>query len=360
MNKSLRKHKQHTHEALLRYARMLGFGEIYHRIDPKSKLQSIIAVHNTLRGPAIGGCRFYAYTSYAHALKDVLLLSSMMTVKNAACGLPHGGAKAVIIVPREHYHRKALFNAFGDFVNDLNGRYITAMDVGTTNQDMDHIAERTPHVIGSTKTDPLQEDPSPYTAKGIMRCIQAAVKFKYQRDTLEGLTFAIQGAGKVGFPLAKYLFSLGGKIYISDTHQPVLEQLADEAQATIVPPEKIYDIDCNVFSPCAMGGTLTFETASRLRCNIVIGSANNQLAHRKVGNILHERGILYGPDFIVNAGGVIQAASVYDYHDLSIANQKIDKLYDQLYKVFERSEQQQIPTIDVAYQMAYENLKGRT
>ncbi|OGO90130.1 MAG: leucine dehydrogenase [Coxiella sp. RIFCSPHIGHO2_12_FULL_42_15] len=356
MSTSLRKHKQHTHEALMRYARMLGFGEIRHRIDPKSKLQSIIAVHNTIRGPAIGGCRFYAYRFYSQALKDVLRLASMMTVKNAACGLPHGGAKAVIMTPRENYDRKTLFNAFGDFVNELDGKYITAMDVGTTNQDMDYIAERTTHVIGALQTDALQENPSPYTAKGILRCIQAAVKFKYQRDSLEGLKFAIQGAGNVGFSLAKYLFSLGGKIYVCDTNPTVLEQLADETHAIIVSTEHIYDVDCHVFSPCALGGILTFETAHRLRCNIIIGSANNQLAHRKVGALLHERGILYGPDFIVNAGGVIQAASVYDYHDINIANQKIDKLYDQLYKVFERSKQQQVSPVDVAYQMAFENL----
>lgn len=348
--------KQHSYEALMRYARMLGFGEIHHRMDPKTKLQAIIAVHNTVRGPALGGCRFYVYRSYGHALQDALRLSSMMTVKNAACDLPHGGAKAVIMVPRGPFDRRTLFNAFGDFVNDLDGVYITAMDVGTTNQDMDFIAERTQHVIGAIGMDALQEDPSPYTAKGLLRCIQAAIKFKYQRDTLEGLTFAIQGAGKVGFPLAKYIHSLGGKIIACDMNIKVLEQLADETQARIVAPDEIFAVNCNVFSPCALGGTLTFESVQRLQCDIIAGSANNQLAHRKVGYLLHELDILYAPDFIVNAGGVIQAASVHDYHDITIANKKIDALYDRLYKLFERAHRENRPPVDIAYQIAFENL----
>lgn len=358
MKMTARHTKIYSHEALMRYARLLGFGDIHYRLDPKTKLNAIIAVHNTVRGPAIGGCRFYPYRTYAHALKDVLRLSSMMTVKNAACGLPHGGAKSVIITPPGPFDRKALFNAFGDFVNDLGGTYITAMDVGTTNQDMDDIAERTSHVIGSVRTDVLQEDPSPYTAKGILRGIQAAAKFKLKRDSLEHLTVAIQGAGKVGATLAKLLYDLGARVTISDVDANKIEALRQTVPVKVVSSQEIMLTDSDVFSPCALGGTLTFDTVNHLRCKIVAGCANNQLSHRQVATQLHHLGILYAPDFIINAGGVIQAASVHDYHDIDIANHKIDQLYDRLYTLFERAEREQLPTNEVAYQIAYENLRS--
>lgn len=350
------KPKQYSHEALLRYARMLGFGDLHYRIDTKSGLQAIIAVHSTLRGPAIGGCRFYSYPSYGQALKDALRLASMMTVKAAACDLPHGGAKAVIIVPKQKYDRKNIFKAFGDFVNDLNGDYITAMDVGTTTEDMDAIAENTPHVIGSIKADAIQEDPSPYTAIGILRGIQAAVKFKYNQNTLTGLKVAIQGLGKVGFNLARHLYQLGAEIIASDISQENIQRLLNEFNAKIVEPNEIASVDCDIFSPCALGGTLSVETVTHLHARIVAGCANNQLTHRKVSQIMHERKILYAPDFIINSGGLIQAASIHDYHDVDIANDKINKLYDKLYALFERAEIQGMTTTDVAYQIAYENL----
>lgn len=340
----------------MRYARALGFGNIHYRIDATSGLHAIVAIHNIKRGPAIGGCRFYPYHSYSHAFKDVLRLASMMTIKNAACALPHGGAKAVVIKPAGAFDRKKLFNAFGDFVHELNGDYITAMDVGTTNADMDSIAERTPHVIGANLNDPMHGDPSPYTATGIFRGIQAAVKFKYHRDSLSGLTVAIQGAGKVGYHLAAQLHASGVKIIACDTHFEATQALVTAFNATIVKPEAIYDQDCDIFSPCALGGTLTLENAVKIKAAIIAGAANNQLSHRKVGHILHHRNILYLPDFIVNAGGVIQAASVHDYHDVEIANKKIDQLYDQLYSIFQRAEAANQPTIDIAYQIAIENL----
>lgn len=358
MKMTARHTKIYSHEALMRYARQLGFGDIHYRLDPKTKLNAIIAVHNTVRGPAIGGCRFYPYRTYAHALKDVLRLSSMMTVKNAACGLPHGGAKSVIITPPGEFDRKALFNAFGDFVNDLGGTYITAMDVGTTNQDMDDIAERTPHVIGSVRTDVLQEDPSPYTAKGVLRGIQAAVRFKLKRESLENLTVAIQGAGKVGSTLARLLYDLGARVTISDVDQSKVHALRDTLPVKIVSPEEIMLTPCEVFSPCALGGTLTHDSVAQLNCDIIAGCANNQLAHRQVATQLQQRDILYAPDFIINAGGVIQAASVHDYHDIDIANRKIDQLYDRLLSVFERAEREQRSTNAVAYQIAYENLRS--
>lgn len=352
--------KHHSFDAIMRYSRILGFGNIHYRIDSATGLRSIIAIHSTKLGPAIGGCRFYPYERYTQALKDVLRLASMMTVKNAACGLAHGGGKAVIIKPKGNFDRHKLFNSFGDFVNDLNGSYITAMDVGTTNRDMDFIAERTPHVIGATRHDIVQEDPSPYTAKGIFLGIRAAVKFKYNSDSLQGMTVALQGIGKVGYHLAKHLHGLGAKIIACDVNEEAIEKLKSELDVTIVPPSEIFNVDCDIFSPCALGGTLTMDTVNKLRAKIIAGCANNQLAHSKVGRLLHERGVLYVPDFIVNAGGVIQAASVHDYHDIDIANRKIDKLYENLLTLFERAKTTNLPTVDVAYQIARENLLGQS
>ena len=350
-------HHHHTHEGLMRYARMLGFGDIHIRIDSNTGLHAIIAIHSTKRGPAIGGCRFYSYSSIDLALKDAIQLSYMMTLKAAFTNLPHGGAKAVILKPSTTItNRKALFRSFGDFVHDINGRYITAMDIGTTTQDMDIIAECTPHVIGAAGTDKLQSDPSPFTSRGIFLGIKAAAKFKLNRDTIEGLHVVIQGGGKTAYNLARLLNQAGVTISMCDTRLEVTQQFADEFQARVVSPEKIYDVPCDIFSPCAIGGVINLNTLNRLQTSIIAGSANNQLAHRKYGIIAHQRGFLYVPDYVINAGGLIQAASVHDYHNIDIANQLIDNLYDCLLKLFDRSVKENIPTTEVADLMAKEKL----
>ena len=355
MRQNLQK-KSPAIDAVMRYARRLGFGDIHHVVCTKTQLNAIIAVHDTTLGPAIGGCRFYNYPNYTNALTDALRLSSMMTFKNAACGLAHGGGKTVVQVPRGPYCRQALFERLGDFIQNINGRYITAMDVGTTNKDMDAIARRTPHVIGASQSDPLQSDPSPFTARGVFRGIQAAVKTVWQTDTLENLTVAIQGVGKVGHHLARQLYALGAKIIVCDTNTEATDQLADECDATIVAPDQIMQVNCDIFSPCAFGGSINQQAVRQLTAKVIAGCANNQLAHRNVGRTLHERGILYAPDFMINAGGVIQAASIHDYHDIAVANKKIDCLYDHLIEVFERAQHENIPTTEVGYQIAFERL----
>lgn len=345
--------KHLRHSSLLRYARVLGFGDIHFKMDPTTGLRSIIAVHSTQRGPAIGGCRFYEYTSEDYALKDVLRLAYMMTLKAAVCDLNHGGAKAVIIKPKIIKDRKLLFQSFGDFVHELNGRYITAMDVGTSTHDMDVIAERTPHVIGQTH----QGDPSPYTAKGIFRCIQAAAKFKLNRDNLDGLHIALQGAGKVATYLAELLHQEGAKISACDINIDAIENLKTKYQANIIPIEKIYDIDCDIFAPCALGGTINHETIERIKAPIIAGAANNQLAHRKYATLLHQKKVLYAPDYVINAGGLIQAASLHDYNDLDLANKLIDELHDRILTIFERSAKMNISTHDAAELIAKEKLQ---
>lgn len=352
----VRKRNHFTHESLIRYARMLGFGDIHIKLDPASRLQAIIAIHSTKRGPAIGGCRFYHYPSMSSALKDALRLSYMMTLKAAFSDLPHGGAKAVIIKPSVTYDRELLFRSFGDFVHNLNGQYITAMDIGTTTKDMDIIAERTSEVIGAAGTDKIQGDPSPFTAKGVLRGLQAAVKFKWNSDSLEGLHIALQGAGKTAYYLAELLHQQGASLTICDPKSEVIQPFVDKFKATVVSPEKIYDVKCDIFSPAAIGSVINLNTLNRIKASIIAGPANNQLAHRKYGLIAHQRGFLYVPDYVINSGGLIHAASVHDYHNVDIANQLIEKLYDRLLELFNRSIKENQPTTEVADLIAKEKL----
>ncbi len=346
----------YKHEALIRYARMLGFGELHEKIDRETGLHAIIAIHSTKLGPAIGGSRFFHYYAAGPALKDALRLSYMMTLKAAVSNLPHGGAKAVIIKPDEIKDRKALFEAYGDFVHEMNGRYITAIDVGTSTEDMDIIADRTPYVIGTTKLGTAHSDPSSHTALGVLHSIEAAVKFQMDKDNIEGIRIAIQGAGSVGYHLSGLLSQRGAQITISDPKPEAIQRCIDEFGATGVDINEIYDVPCDIFAPCAMGGTINADTIKRLQCTMIVGSANNQLAHHRVSELLDEKGILYAPDFVVNSGGLINAAMVYDYQDPSIADAQIAKLYDTMLALFERSKRERKSTTLVAEQVAREKL----
>lgn len=349
--------KRISHEALMRYARLLGYGEIHHKIDKASGLNAIIAINNTQRGPAIGGCRFYSYQSKDQALKDVLRLGYMMTLKAAVSELPHGGAKSVIITPPEPYDRKALFSAFGDFVHSMNGRYITAVDVGSTESDMNVIGSRTPYVLGRTDLSTSEGDPSPYTALGIFRGMQAAIKYKLGRDDVEGIHIALQGAGRVAYFLAKLLTKHGAIVTTADPNKQATERMADELGANIVSHETIYDVDCDVFGPCALGGTVNLNSIHRIKSKIIAGAANNQLANLKFGQILHDRGILYAPDFVINAGGLIYVSSIYNHLSAAVVDEQINHIYDTSLKIFERSERENKPTMKVAEEIALENLK---
>ena len=340
----------------MRYARILGFGEIHIKLDPNTGLHAIIAIHSTKRGPAIGGCRFYHYRSAGLAIKDDIRLAYMMTLKAASSDLPQGGPKSVILQPPVIQDRDALFREFGDFIHEMNGRYITALDVGTTTHDMDIIAERTPHVIGAAGTDKIQSDPSPYTADGIIRGIQAAVLFKMKRNTLEGIRVAVQGAGKVAYYLCQHLHQQGAQITVTDVKLDATQPFVEEFNARVVAPEAIYDVDCDIFSPCAIGGTINLDTLRRIKARIIAGSANNQLAHHEYGVVAQKKGILYAPDFVINAGGLIQAAAIHDYHDISIANQLISQLYDRMLRLFERAAQTNQPTHEIAELIAIEKL----
>lgn len=351
------KTKRYSYDALMRYARRLGFGEIHTRIDPDTQLHAIIALHNTKRGPAIGGCRFKEYSSTGDALHDVIRLAYMMTLKASISDLPHGGAKAVIIKPKnmENVDRAALFRSFGDFINELNGHYITSLDVGTTTEDMDHVAERTVHVTGRTRPDYVS-DPSPFTAEGVFRGIQAAVKYKFNRDDLEGIRIAVQGAGHVAYALIRRLVESGAKVIACDVNKEAIQRCVDDFGIETIDPDHIYDVDCDIFAPCALGGVINANTIDRIKSKIIAGCANNQLAHGKYAQILQQRDMLYTPDFVINAGGLMCASSSYLHDSLSSTAEQVDKLYDTILELFARSERENKPTTYIAECIALEKI----
>lgn len=359
MKHSLRQTTRPHHTALdrlFRYAEFLNFGEIYIKFDHATGLKAIIAIHNLKRGAGLGGCRLMNYPTADDALEDVLRLSYMMSLKAAVSNIPHGGAKAVIIKPKHFRNKQALLKAFAEFVNELDGRYITAVDSGTTPEDMDVIAEKTPFVTCTT-TQGAESDPSIPTAFGVRRAIEAVVKYKLGRDSLEGTHVAIQGAGHVGYHLAKELTALRCRITMCDINPSVLQRSIDEFKVHVCSPEVIYDVPADVFAPCALGSVLNLETIKRLKVPIVAGSANNQLSHHHQGIVLREHGILYAPDFVINAGGLIYAAAMYDHSDPDIAREHVSNIYYTLMDILERSEKEDRVPVEIAEGIAMERLR---
>lgn len=343
-------------DSLIRYAELLGYGELHTKIDEKTGLKAFVAIHNLNRGPAIGGCRMVAYQTVDRAIEDALRLGYMMSYKAAITNLPHGGAKAVLIKPAVIKDREAYFEKFGEFVQDLGGRYITAVDSGTSPLEMDIIERKTSYVTCTTRLGG-DSDPSPLTALGVRRAIEAAVKFNMGKESLEGVHVAIQGAGHVGYYLVKELTALGALITITDVNIKAIQRCVDEFNVKVCGPDEIYDIQADVFAPCALGATLNRDTIKRLRVKIVAGSANNQLAHFHYGALLHERGILYAPDFLINAGGLIQVAVIYDNGDKAAALSQINDIYHIVYDIFERSIRENVATNEIAARIAREKLR---
>ncbi len=352
--------KDHHHTALdrlFRYAEFLKFGEVHIKFDHATGLRAIIAIHNSKRGPALGGCRLVHYATSDDALEDALRLAHMMSLKAAISNLPHGGAKAVLLLPSHEIHdRKKYMEVFAGFVQDLNGRYITAVDSGTDTSDMNIIATITSYVSGyATAND--DGNPSPYTGFGVRRGIEAAVKFRLGKDNLEGIHVAIQGVGHAGYALAKELHAAGARLTLADVNQPMLERCAAEFGATICPPNAIYDVVADVFAPCAFGSILNLETIKRLRVPIVAGSANNQLAHQHYSVVLREHNILYAPDFVINSGGLIYCAAMYAHADPAKARIQVGGLYDTLMTIFNRSHLENRSTSEIAEMIALEALR---
>ena len=303
--------------------------------NEKAGLKAIIAVHNTNLGPAIGGCRLFPYASYDDALFDVLRLSRGMSHKNAVAGLPHGGGKGVIIADPS-MKTEAMFEAFGEAVNNLGGDYITAEDVNTDCDDALIMLRKTNHICGLPQNS---GDPSPFTSRGTWQGIKATAKVALGRDSLEGLTIAVQGMGKVAYELCRLLHNDGAKLIVTNrSNKAILDKAAEEFGATVVPTDAIYSQECDIFSPNAMGAIINPTTIPQLKCKAVAGAANNQILDDASGEALKARGIFYAPDFVINGGGVINAAAEVDgpYNkDAVIA--KVDNIYNTIEQILTES-----------------------
>ncbi len=334
------------------------FGEVHFKLDKATHLRAIVAIHDTRLGPALGGCRFIEYASEADALVDALRLARGMTYKAALAGLPHGGGKSVIIRPRVRFDRVALFRAFGRFIEDLRGHYITAEDSGTGLEDMEIVRTQTKHVTGVDPSHGGSGDPSPFTALGVRRGIEACVKFRLGKDDLKGVHVAVQGVGHVGYHLCRELHASGAKLTVADVDLLKSERAQREFGAAIVPINDVAKVDCDVFAPCALGAGLNDDTIPPLRAKIVAGAANNQLAEPRHGDDLHARGILYAPDYAINAGGLINVAQEAKGYDPKVAREKTMKIYDTIWDICDRSKKLGAPTHKVADIMVEEKLQA--
>ncbi len=319
--------------------------------DKASGLKAVIAVHDTTLGPALGGVRMWTYDSEEDAVTDALRLSRGMTYKNAAAGLNMGGAKTVVMADPKKDKSEALFRALGRFIESLNGRYIAAEDVGTSVQDMEYIRMETTHVAGLGQGS---GNPSPFTSLGVFQGIKAAAKEVYGSDDLAGKKVAIQGMGNVGYGVAKLLKKAGAQLIVTDIFEDNVNKAVKELGAKAVKPDEIIGVDCDIFTPCALGAIINDDTIDQLKCKIVSGSANNQLAENKHGDILQKRGILYVPDYIINAGGVINVAAEFEPSGYSKekSTEKVEALYDVVTQVIETSKKENIPTYKAADRIA--------
>jgi leucine dehydrogenase len=327
--------------------------------DRQSGLKAIIAVHDTSCGPAAGGCRMYPYDNEMDALNDALRLSRGMSFKNAVAGLPLGGGKAVIIGNPARDKSEKLFKAFGAFVEELNGKYISAEDVGISVEDMEIVSSVTAHVAGLDKGEHASGDPSPFTADGVFYGIKAAVKHRLGKDDLKGLTVAVQGAGHVGYYLCKHLHAAGVKLLVADVNEGSLKVVQDEFGAKIIPIGEITPVECDVLAPCALGATLNEASIPTIKASVVAGAANNQLATDEDGQRLKDAGILYAPDYVINAGGIINvSAETTGNYDVEWVNEKVDNIYHSLTSIFKRAEDEGRPTNIIADRLAMELIEA--
>ena len=310
----------------------MGHEQLVLAHDKSTGYRGIIAIHDTTLGPALGGTRFWNYASDEEAITDALRLARGMTYKNAVAGLNLGGGKSVIIGDNRTTNREMIFRAHGRFVDSLGGRYVTAEDVGTGTLDMDFVHMETNYVAGLQNAS---GDPSPVTARGVFRAMQATAKFRWGSDDLSGRTVAIQGCGNVGFNLARELAAVGAILIVADIDAERVKRVVSETGARAVPVAEILAQDADIFAPCALGGGLNDETIPKLRVELVVGAANNQLLENRHGDMLVERGITYAPDYVANAGGVINVYGELAGWDRTRALRKADEIYQTILGVFD-------------------------
>ncbi|MFC0444796.1 Glu/Leu/Phe/Val dehydrogenase dimerization domain-containing protein [Pseudidiomarina halophila] len=319
--------------------------------DKETGLKAIIAIHDTTLGPSLGGTRLWNYPSSAEALTDVLRLSRGMTYKSALAGLPLGGGKAVIIGDAKKIKSAELFRAYGRFIESLSGRYITAEDVNIRTSDIAIVAEETSFVAGTAEK---AGDPSPHTALGTYLGLKAAAKHKFGTDDLSGLSIAVQGLGAVGYDFAVYCAKEGAKLFVTDINEEACERAAKELGATVVGLDDIYGLDVDVYAPCALGATINNDTLPQFKAKIIAGSANNQLATPAHDKKLMDLGILYAPDYVINAGGVIHVCSEAANMSREETDKRVRDIYDTLDVIFTRSTAEQRPTGEIADELARE------
>lgn len=327
--------------------------------DANSGLKAIIAIHNTTLGPALGGLRMWPYKSEAAALKDVLRLSRGMTYKAAIAGLNLGGGKAVIIGDPRKQKNEHLFRAFGRYVDSLGGRYITAEDVGMELRDMEWIRMETKYVTGIPVSLGGSGDPSPYTGYGVYMGVKASAKIAFGSDSLEGKKVAVQGAGNVSYHLVKNLTKEGAKVYICDIFAEKAEHIAKEFGAEIVSPEDIYDLDVDIFSPCALGGVVNDDTIERIKAPVIAGGANNVLEDENThGQRLIDKGVVYAPDYVINAGGLINVANELEGYNHDRASQQVTRIYDTMIDILSYSKEHNLPSIQASNILAKKRIEN--
>ncbi|KPL59658.1 branched-chain amino acid dehydrogenase [Rossellomorea sp. SC111] len=325
--------------------------------DEASGLKAIIAIHDTTLGPALGGTRMWTYESEEAAIEDALRLAKGMTYKNAAAGLNLGGGKTVIIGDPRKDKNEEMFRAFGRYIQGLNGRYITAEDVGTTVADMDLIHEETDYVTGISPAFGSSGNPSPVTAYGVYRGIKAAAKEAFGTDSLEGKTIAVQGIGNVAYNMCRHLHEEGANLIVTDINKEAVQRAVDEFGAKAVDINDIYGVDCDIFAPCALGAIINDETIPQLKAKVIAGAANNQLKETRHGDAIHEMGIVYAPDYVINAGGVINVADELYGYNSERAMKKVEQVYNNVERVIEIAKRDNVPTYVAADRMAEERIE---
>lgn len=341
---------------IFKYMEKYDYEQLVFCQDQTSGLKAIIAIHDTTLGPALGGVRMWPYATEEQAIEDALRLARGMTYKNAAAGLNLGGGKTVIIGDPFKDKNEEIFRALGRFIQGLNGRYITAEDVGTTVSDMDLIHEETNYVTGISPTFGSSGNPSPVTAYGVYLGMKASVKEAFGFDSLKDVKVAVQGLGNVAYALCDYLHREGAILVVTDINKKAVERVVNDFGAIAVDPSEIYKQEVDVFSPCALGAIINDETIPQLKAKVIAGSANNQLKESRHGNVLHEMGIVYAPDYVINAGGVINVADELYGYNRDRAMKRVETIYESLTKIFAISKDQNIPTYLAANRLAEERI----
>jgi len=332
----------------------MGHEEVVFFQHKESGLKAIVAIHNTTLGPALGGLRMWPYKNEDEAITDVLRLSKGMTYKAAVSGLNLGGGKAVLI-GEPSQKSEALFRALGRFVQSLGGRYITAEDVNTSIQDMDYMFMETDYVTGVHPVHGGSGDPSPFTAFGVIQGIKACLQHKHGHTDIGKSSYAVQGLVHVGFHVVKHLRDAGAKVFVTDMHKDRVEECV-KLGAEAVPMDDIYNVDAKIYVPCALGASVNEKTIPQFKFEIVAGAANNQLATDECGDILHKKGILYAPDYAINAGGLMNVSIELQGYDRERANRMVTGIYDIMGNIFKLADQEKMPTYRAADRLAEQRI----